>query len=317
MSYLTTPNLPEFSKCVISFWVRVPQAAMDAAQQEQDDFDNQDDPGDPPPLLGLVPFLVFGQEGTGPSSSEPQNSFTSHTESTTFHTCGMHVTYGGSFPTATVNWYPECFSGGYTEEWFSTTVSYSTTPGKPTNPSYIAVDGGGNLQCNFESTQLGDFSGNCGLLSAEGAHITGGHLEECCTYEFLSGCDAGGDSYTAPGTDFCSIMLYVFWVLTYRLLTAVAANCIFDGSSGHEHVDGKLTSGPIPGDMGTGALNFGPQGAPLSGDTWHHVMVSVDMSSGCASSGSGGISQSCTAYVAIDDVDYKTGIYPLSGIQNT
>ena len=32
---------------------------MDAAQQEQDDFDNQDDPGDPPPLLGLVPFLVL------------------------------------------------------------------------------------------------------------------------------------------------------------------------------------------------------------------------------------------------------------------
>ena len=36
MSYLTTPDLPEFSKAVISFWFQVPQAALDAAQAELD-----------------------------------------------------------------------------------------------------------------------------------------------------------------------------------------------------------------------------------------------------------------------------------------
>ena len=159
MSYLTTPDLPEFSKAVISFWFMVSQESMDAAQKEEDDWweaHREDEDPDPPKLLGLVPLLVFGEEGTGNSKVETENSPTPHTETHTTHSCAtVNPTYDHSWPTACVSWENECHDGSYETHWSEVTVSYSATPGKPTHPSYVAIDGGGRLRDQFRIYQDG------------------------------------------------------------------------------------------------------------------------------------------------------------------
>jgi hypothetical protein len=113
------------------------------------------------------------------------------------------------------------------------------------------------------------------------------------------------------------MMFWVFGLIGLVMLTAVADQCELGGGGGGEFVEGKSEYGPVPVDFGTGALNVSlpkEQGdQPLAGDKWHHVLISVDMTEGAVASGGGGISASCTMYVAIDDKNYKTGSYPLEG----
>lgn len=55
MSFLTLQeNLPLFTQCIISFWVRVPQASIDTA-------DNR--PSDGSQVVGLIPFITMGKAG--------------------------------------------------------------------------------------------------------------------------------------------------------------------------------------------------------------------------------------------------------------
>ena len=316
MSYLETPDLPAFSKAIISFWFKVSQEALAAAQAESDQ-DLGD--ADPPPLWGLVPLLVFGKEGTGSSKVESENSNSPHTETHTFHSCAtVNPTFSGGYPEACVSWENDCHDGSYETTWSDFTVSYSATPGKPTNPSYVAIDGSGYLQINFESTKMGEVSGFCGVTSGSGDHVTGGHADLCFYYPITSGCGSGTQCISDPlfpVGGLCGILIFVLGLIGLHLLTAVADQ--FTGSgSGNEHVEGKSEYGPVPVDFGTGAIHVslpngeGAQG--LAGDAWHHVLISVDMSEGAAAS-SGGITASCTMYVAIDDKDYKTGSYPLEG----
>jgi hypothetical protein len=317
MSYLQTPELPEFGKAVISFWFKVSQDVLDAAQAESDQ-DLGD--ADPPPLWGLVPLLVFGKEGTGNSKVESNNSSTPHTEVHSLHSCAtVNVVYDNIFPApACATWEGECNDSSYETTWSEFTVSYSATPGKPTDPSYVAIDGGGRLRINFESTKMAAVSGFCGITSGSGDHVTGGHSDLCCHYPAADGC--GGGSYCGPPGFYGNIwgvLIWVFGLIAVRLLTAVADVCELSGGGGNEFVKGTSNYGPIPVDFGTGALNVSlpkEQGDnPLAGDAWHHVLISVDMSGGAAASGDGGITASCTMYVAIDDKDYKTGSYPLEG----
>jgi hypothetical protein len=323
MSYLTTPELDEFDKAVISVWFKVPQASLDAAQKEEDDWYDEhsedDDPPPPPPLLGLVPLLVFGKEGTGNSKVESENSPSPHTETHSLHSCAtVDATYDNSWPTCSVSWDNFCGDSSYETHWSEVTVSYSATPGKPTNPSYVAIDGSGHLRINFESTKMAEVSGFCGLTSGSSDHTTGGHTDLCCHYPITSGCGGGSESVTdpLPGT-LCGLMMWVFGMIGLHMLTAVADNCEIGGGGGNEFVEGTAEYGPVPADFGTGAIGVSlpntQEDQPLAGDAWHHVLISVDMSEGAAASGGGGISASCTMYVAIDDKDYKTGSYPLEG----
>lgn len=313
MSYLTTPDLPEFSKAVISFWFKVPQASLDAAQAESDqDLGDED----PPPLWGLVPLLVFGKEGTGNSKVEESVSPSPHTETHSLHSCAdTNATYSGSWPSTCASWDHECSDSSWETHWSEVSVSHSASPGKPTNPSYVAIDGSGYLRINFESAKMAEVSGFCGLVSGSSDHVTSSSGEINCQYPLAA---SGGDPCATdplPGT-FWGLMFYVFGLIAIHLLTAVADVCESSGSGG-EFVKGEAHYGPIPVDFGTGALNVSlPKGEgakALAGDAWHHVLISVDMSEGATASGGGGITASCTMYAAIDDKDYKTGSYPLEG----
>jgi len=104
-------------------------------------------------------------------------------------------------------------------------------------------------------------------------------------------------------------MIWVFNLIIVHLLTAVADNCTTDGGGG-EMTKGEYHVGAIPGDQGSGSISW--SGGSADGDKWHHVLISVDLSKGSAATG-GSISASSTLYVAIDDVNIKTGRYPLDG----
>jgi hypothetical protein len=314
MSYLTTPELKSFDKAVISFWFRVPQAALDAAAAEAE----ADRDKDPKPILsGLVPLVVFGKEGMSRTSSEPRAQSEQVPLSTAWHVCVMHSDGGSiSGSTLTASWWPECNDHVSESVYYKSTISYSAIPGKPINPSFIAMDENGFLRINFESTQTGSVTLPYDIASSTSEYTYIATISYCFTYSFLDGCEAGGVSITADITNIWGIFELVFGLIAIRISTAVADNAIDTGSSPSEHHESESTYGPVPGDAGTGAIGFSSP-EPLAADTWHHVVVSVDMSDGSASVGIpvGGsfenaasrISKTSTLYVAIDDKDYKTG----------
>jgi hypothetical protein len=317
MSYLTTPELPEFSKCIISFWFRVPQAALDAVQQEEDAFYAQEDTSDPPPFLGLVPLLVFGKDGTEASKIETTNSPTPHTEVHSLHSCAtVDAVYSNTWPIACVSWGTRCDDSVRESHWSEVSVSYSAKAGKPAPPSYVAINGKGYLRINLESAKMATVAGFCAITQGSSDHTTSGHTDLCCYYPLASGCSSGtqciGDPL--PGT-MCGLLIWVLGLIGLHLATAVADNCVIQGSSGNEFVEGTAEYGPVPVDFGTGAIGVtvpkGEGSKALAGDAWHHVLISADMTAGAVSSGGGGISASCILYVAVDDKDYKTGVYPL------
>jgi hypothetical protein len=100
MSYLTLrAGIPSFSKAVISFWFRIPQAAIDAAAQEFEAAWNSDPasefsygngwnggsrPSDiaysrqPPQMAGIIPLLIFGKLGSGGNVDSEQQTFGSY-----------------------------------------------------------------------------------------------------------------------------------------------------------------------------------------------------------------------------------------------
>ena len=165
---------------------------------------------------------------------------------------------------------------------------------------------------------MAEVSGFCGISSGSSDHRTSGHSDICWYYPLAKGCEAGTECVTdpLPGT-LCGLMVWVFGIIGLHMLTAVADNVKHGDGSGNEFVEGKAEYGPVPVDFGTGAISVSlpkEEGdKPLAGDAWHHVLISVDMSEGAAASGDGGITASCTMYVAIDDKDYKTGSHPLEG----
>lgn len=321
MSYLTTPKLDEFSKAVISFWFRVPQASLDAAQKESDDFHDADDPGDPPPLLGLVPLVVFGKEGTSNSSAEQTVQTDPQKTSTTRTTCVEHADGGtltGDLLTGLIfkgTTWPECDTSTNTRAYYRSTVNYSLKPGKPTNPSFIAIDGSGKLHINFESTQVGKVTLPYGIASVTSEYYTQPIINECWTFQFLNGCvDFTQTTNCGPG--FPGLLLSAFIAVAWKLSTAVPDNYIDTGSSPREEHKSTSTFGSVPGDMGTGAIGFTVPNS-LAGDAWHHVLVSVDMTGGSASTGlavgetmedpASHYSATSTLYVAVDGVNYPTG----------
>jgi hypothetical protein len=317
MSYLTTPELPSFSKAVISFWFKVSQNALDAVQKEYDDFYAQDDPGDPPPLLGLVPLVTFGKEGAGRTSAESDGSTETKTTSTVISSVVMNYTESFDGAVYTINWFP-VEQPTYTQvrEYATTTYSYSPKPGKPTNPSFIAIDGGGKLRVNFESTQIGDVTLADVIMLATSKYYTQDSADWCFTYYFLADCSAGGDSLINFG-GLCGLLLIVFFRIGYRLAIAAGYVLVDQSSSPREDHPSKRTYGSPPGDAGTGAIGEGDFDIPvLAADTWHHVLVSVDMTGGSASTGvaSGdfygdGASHFTAAslmYIAVDDKNYLT-----------
>jgi hypothetical protein len=317
MSYLTIPNLNSFDKAVISFWFRVPQASLDAAGAQADaDTEGTER------LSGLVPLVVFGKEGTSRATAEPSNQSEPLTTSTAVNQCIEHASdalEGNAAVAGSVYhmyYWPECDSFTSERTYYKSTISYSAKPGKPTNPSYIAIDRYGNLQINFESVETGDVVLPYDITSVTDKYYTQETVNECWTFSEAIGCETLEQTVVSGG-GFWGLLTILFSILAFRLTTAVPDVLIDQGSSPREEHKASTAYGPVPGDAGTGAISFSPP-VNLDADKWHHVLVSIDMSGGSASTGipAGGsysfadvsrISATSTMYVAIDDVNYPTG----------
>jgi hypothetical protein len=322
MSYLTTPELKSFDKAVISFWFKVPQAALDAAAEQADA-----DPEGLEMLSGLVPLVVFGKEGTGRTSAMAHSDSQALTASTAVHTCvekasdaldGNPVVPGSTY---TMTYWSECNDFIRENIYYKNVVTYSAIPGVPINPSFIAIDRYHNLQINFESTQIGDVTLAYDIASVTSQYDTQEMLNECWTFNNLPDCGSYTSTLVSDG-GLVGAFEVAFTVVAFRLLTAVADNYVDTGSSPIVHHPAEWILGPVPGDAGTGSLHVTPP-VGLAADTWHHVLISVDMTGGSASTGiasgesfegaANRISKTSTMYVAIDDVNYLTGGYLFPG----
>ena len=160
-----------------------------------------------------------------------------------------------------------------------------------------------------------------GLTGFTNKHMSDGTVDDCWTFQHLDSCGSMSketifDYGIIPG-NMCDILLFALYIVGMKLLTAVADHYI-GGGSPPQTIKAKSDYGEVPGDMGTGALSFTVPNKQFDGDTWHHVLVSVDMTGGSAStglaageSGYGGYTDRVTAtslmYVAVDDVNYPTG----------
>lgn len=317
MSYIES-SMQGFSQAVISFWFKVPQAALDAVQEEEDAFYDADDPGDPPPFLGLVPLVVFGKEGTSAIRAEGHGSSEKQSNTTAVHQCVEYADDLFDGITLSMWAWSECNDFTYDGPYYKTTWDYEAKPGKPLEPSYVAVDGSGRLQIHFKSTQTGDVTLASVITGATQKYTEQASANQCWTFPSVGYCGDFEDSVTSiPGT-FCGIMIIVFTLIGWRLTTAVPDTFIDEGSS--EPVHHKATSeyGSSPGDAGTGSISCSPTKVPA--DQWHHVLISVDMSDGSAATGiafgegtgdpKSHITATSEMYVAVDDKNYKTGQYP-------
>lgn len=330
MSYLQGPSLSGFAKCIISFWFRVPQASLDAVTNEYNDFWNAWQPGDPdpPPLLGLVPLVVFGKEGTSRITADQQGSSQQLSTTTTENICVMQAdagVYSGTGQNAgdtfTGTAWPECNTSTSTRYYGHTDWTYSPIPGTPTGPSYVAIDQNGNLQINFESAKTANAVLAYGVTSSTSAYYTQESVNLCYTFSGMASC-AGQSQTTVSSGGLAGVLELAFAAIGWHLQTAVIGVVIDEGSSGRVNHPYTATYGPVPGDWGTGAIGISPPGlAGLTADTWHHVLVSVDLSGGCSATGyavgeqpsANNIQTSILAYIAVDDVNYTTGGYPFDG----
>lgn len=309
MSYLKLSSNPTFSKVTISLWFRVPQASMDAAGN-----DNSDNP-----MSGLVPLLVMGQEGIGRRPT--------HTTSTGGQLDSQYsgISYGGQLTGIDLNcistveilpgvecckrsqavYHYECnivnFSGQTTNGVIESTTFSGEAP--PTAPSYIAVDGQGNLLVNFESGQIPTQQGMAYDLTA---------ISPIIQYGESGGCTQGDTARS--GDVICCVCPIFAW----------------DNSTITDDYDHTTTSGPgvgqstgytIPSTHTYTAAPFQWESGSISGspsdyataDTWHHLLVSLDFQSNIAH-GTGTcdsdsayapyIDSAAKLYIAMDDKNY-------------
>ena len=336
MSYLTTPELPAFSKAVISFWFKAPQAAIDAAAA-QAKADEDKDP--PPPLNGIVPLLVFGKEGQGVTGSESHTTTSGGGECWVTHVgCVQHMagSGGGCCSMGCITYWAECSSDTFMRLPGcspSADTSYSPTPGGPSDPSYVGLDCSGEgevgaptigrLIVRFESATKGksDYPSGVGS-SIPGCDLDcGGSSVDCLTASLNLEC--------VGGMECCGCICVA--CVCFPICGSAAG--MFGGSdfesTGSQmpdaepptdpaHPDDVLTYVPLPGDYGSGAIVWKSKDA-LDADKWHHVLISVDMSKGSAAKGSGcgeemgelasHFSETSLLYVAIDDKNILTGDY--------
>ena len=307
MSYLTTPELGEFSKATISFWFRVPQSSLDAAKA-QGDADTEGIEK----LSGLVPLIVFGKEGVGHSKQSESSSSTPIEWTSTVVECIQRFNINCYFPTGSpITSFIHCYVASawvdclapwtQTKEFSSNTISYSSAPGDPVDPSYIAIDGDGNLQINFESTQMGNAVLPYNIVAAtpDIPPGNGGTTYICYTISLNFPCVEGSQTSSGgvdSGGDFHSVL---------------------PSNTGGAGGSATVTYGAVPGDLGSSAINWSSSNA-LAADTWHHVLISVDMSGGSAATGlaagedtsapiAGRVTANSLLYVAIDDQNIMTG----------
>jgi hypothetical protein len=320
MSYLMlSDGVLDFSKAVISFWFRVPQESIDKVNAAWTGEDGV-------LLNGIIPLVVMGKRGTGqvPYQLNPSQtvlySFDSegwiNTTGTVFSyiylgTGGRCVVYSPDSPEVEGHWDTNI---GATITSFQTSYSYAPiTNTQPSgsaparNPTCIGIDCNGINPClyvNFETAMQADISS----FAYELQSIVPGH-------EFQP---AGTIQQGTLIERWCAppIGLLVDQIPGSVITISDTTTTVGDGGPSvvtdpeYNYVD--ITDVSI---NGTGAITSNV--IPVSADTWHHVLVCIDLKTeqthGVSSDSdpvppavpiSTYVDSASQLYVALDDVNY-------------
>ncbi len=325
MSFLELPNGPaDFTKAIMSFWFRVPQQSIDDAKKAAKDYFTEANAASeflpPPPLNGVIPLVVFGKQ-------ETHKSFTAKfvPGGTTNHT--QHTFRLGVF----CDW---IITGTSTSEWSLFQYYQDGKFDYDVDPSYIGVDckplfdDNGNptdecvprLAINLQMPDHASYIGSS-WVSQVAAEISDRN-----TWLGLGNSDS---ICTAPpvGTVLSSA--------TDTVIVESAASIAYGGRPENfrtiaEFPDQTPFSGGPP--FGDTLKDFSQGGQKVTPDTWHHVLISFNLSNACTVTGSfgeagssppdggGSVNSAPKLYVAFDDKNLTktdlTQFWPANGGPN-
>ena len=315
MGYLQlTKGIPDFTKIVISFWFRVPQASLDKAEAADTGEDES------APFQGIIPLLVMGKRGTGDIQTSFPESETLYYNTIGYSVTGLGNTYQeeqigdhrtrGTFvynPGGTITPVPGTIMG---------TIRTLSVDGaaKPTDPVFVGIDGGG-LFVNFETNKK--------------AEVTNyGHLKSSVTPGFING--HGPSLYSGPipyqggphdAYPIGTVVQEWNWLFFPWLAWPYGAYELIEDSSGWqpwpvgETIVQKATFGYT--DLSDTAISatgtIQSDLIAVTADQWHHVLISVDLKTikthGVSGAGwSEGLAQyvdsAAKLYVALDDQNF-------------
>jgi hypothetical protein len=333
MSYLELPDgIPDFDKAVISLWFRVPQASMDAAAAA---FTGEDGAL----LDGIIPLVVMGERGTDQTPYHRRdtqmveyNIYANYIAGPNYTLNGIasSVDLGGGVTEVTNKQNLDCYwstlPAAYYPDIIYKEVTQSVSTGDPApqaDPTYIGVDGSGNLYINFQTGKKPQISG----WEWDLASITPGKETNAISdYGGLPLGGSTGDPYDSSA----------FYFVQGTIVTRYGGIYGFQGvtiSNDSHHVPapgGHNIIKPIEhwADVSTVAMdatgiitNDGSQS--VTADQWHHLLISIELQtiqahglSDPSESYEGPIANyvdsAARLFVALDDVNYTQ--YDLSSL---
>ncbi len=278
MSYLMLPNGPaDFKKAIISFWFRVPQDTIDKVNKAAKDYfaaaNAASDAGGflpPPPFNGVIPLVVFGKQ-------ETNKSFTAHfvPGGTTNHT--QHTFVLG----AVCDW---IITGTSTSEWSLFQYYQDGKFDYTVDPSYIGVDCKPTLDDNGDPTDEYIPRLSINLQMPDQASYTGSSWMNDVSADI-------SDTNTWLGlgnSDFICTAPPVGTVLSEAtdFVTVESAASIIYGSRPENFR--TIAEHPVQAPF-SGSFRFDDflkGGQKVEPDTWHHVLISFDLSKKCLITGS-------------------------------
>lgn len=277
MSYLVLEDgIPDFDKAVISFWFRVSKETLEAVGKQNDPY-----PNPRPRMNGIVPLVTFGPALKGYQMESRELPLTSYGDGDGLEWNGSEVT-GGIWSDIVLDppvpYTPglEMYAGTATEE----------------DPSHVGIycqltDDGviGYLHIKL---QLSDVGSGTSMFYQKTVHISDQWYCGVAIFEDENPAPttSAWDPYAAECTEICypggGDAIYTYTTVDYTELFA------------------KSTGGDVY-EAGSGIK--------VEPDTWHHVLISFDISGGATS---GGTVQDDSAEGCAASVQSESGEHTLS-----
>lgn len=296
MSYLEG-HLPDFAQCVISLWFRVPQESMDKAKNANTGslFD------------GIIPLVVMGKNGTGQIPYDHVYPYPG-TSVLFYNISGNYIAgdYNINGSNEGCSWEP--LPTNPNPEYGYINPFAQKGPAPETNPTFIGVDGQGNLVVNFETGVIPTASGVAGSLESIGP---GNESQAVSDYGGVFFGPANPPGSTNAWGDFVydsSVFYFLQGPSDNRQpVYAPGGHSITRYTTKYNDISSWVCST-------TGAItNTGNQS--VTADAWHHLIVSLDLkpviSHGTDDENSTGvdftapwIDSASKLYIALDDVNY-------------
>lgn len=307
MSYIELlESVPSSKKLVLSVWFKIPAESIAAAKSDYALWSGSSTPREA--LTGIIPLVVFG----GPRLSKE------------FQAPGRSIE--GNVPSLT----RYAWNYGTCDRW----TDFFTIPGSQAGSTYFVFDGDTHaidpshigVDCTGDVPKLsinivmpeGDkptFRGSWPLETAFSCSVDS--IGEYNAAFPTDTCDPGFDNHTEDDGSPCWFLGRAAYIMPFNEITYTVTY----GDSGADVVMGCRPEAfrTLPADA-LGEVTFSETLSPssrvggkeITPDTWHHLLLSLDLTKGCRTTGSSthvpgteGIrtSSSCRMFISFDDVN--------------